>query len=60
MPTRSVSETRESVVSIRQYPFKIPVNDPEVVKVGRPGHDSRELKVVEGRESRVRGEERED
>jgi len=34
-------------------PFEIPVNDPDLVKVGRAGHDPRELKTMRNRKSGI-------
>jgi len=47
-------------VNVRQYPFKIPMNNPDIVKVSRPRHDLKELKVVEGCKSGIREERRAD
>jgi len=37
-------------------PFKISMNDPELVKVGCAGHDLRELKTIKDRKCGIGGE----
>jgi len=37
---------QEWVTGVRLYPFEIPMNNPEFVKVGCTGHDLGELNVV--------------
>jgi len=44
-------------VDTRRYPFEISVKNPEFVKVGRTGHDLRELKVIKDRKTGIHGEQ---
>ena len=44
MPIQLVSETEKIGGNVQRYPFEISVNNPELVEVGSPGHDFRELK----------------
>ena len=51
-----VRDNKKRVGSARRYPFEISMNNPERMKVGRTGHDLRELNATRDRKSGTRRE----